>query len=78
MSGDIPPNSLLLSHYNQERDIIDSYTTDPTQNVGDISDGLPLILTASVSQTIDCLQNWLQLRNEQHFLIIGERGTAKR
>lgn len=47
-------------------------------NIEDISNGLPLILTSNVQQTLDCLRNWLLPKNEQHFAIVGEHGSAKR
>lgn len=51
--------------------MITAYTTDSS------SEDLGLVLTAPVQQTLDCLRVWLEEGNEQHFLLVGEHGTAK-
>lgn len=63
--------------FNYERDMIDSYYTNQNQEFNNIDDGLSLVLTGAVSQTLDCLQQWLKPNNEKHFILIGAHGTAK-
>lgn len=62
--------------YNAEQGIIESYFTKSNNNYErNIS---PLIRTAQVSQAIDVLGKYLTPGKEQHFLLIGSHGTAKR
>lgn len=63
--------------YNYERNVIDSYYTNQNQNLSNIEEGLPLIVTGSVSQTLDCLKQLLVPQNEKHFLLVGPHGAAK-
>ncbi|KAJ8926446.1 hypothetical protein NQ314_021235 [Rhamnusium bicolor] len=60
-----------------ERDLIESYYTNPNTTVEDISAGLPLIQTGQICQFLDTLRVWFEEKNEQHFLIVGPHGSAK-
>ncbi|CAH2013532.1 unnamed protein product [Acanthoscelides obtectus] len=73
--GETPPPLLLKCHYNSDRDIIDSYYTNPNITIDDISNGLPLIYTGQVSQYLDTMRVWIS--NNRHFLIVGQHGSAK-
>lgn len=74
---EISPPFLLRSRYNKERDIIDTYHTNPNLNIPPKSPKIPLILTGYVLKILDSLRIWLTPNNEQHFLLIGPRGSAK-
>lgn len=37
-----------------------------------------LVPTAIVLQTLNCLRIWMAEGKEQHFLLVGEHGSAKR
>lgn len=37
-----------------------------------------LVPTATILQTLNCLRVWMAEGNEQHFLLVGEHGSAKR
>lgn len=63
--------------FNYERNMIDSYYTNQNQSLNNVEDGLSLILTGSVLQTLDCLKQLLTPQNEKHFLLIGPHGSAK-
>lgn len=57
--------------------MISVYSTDHSFEA-DFSNEFGLISTASVVQTLSCLKTWLVEGNEQHFLLVGEHGSAKR
>lgn len=71
------PPMPLKCYYNTSRDMMDTYVTNPNANLEDVSNGIPLVLTGQVSQTLDCLRTWLKEGNEQHFLMVGNHGSAK-
>ncbi|XP_015834463.1 cytoplasmic dynein 2 heavy chain 1 [Tribolium castaneum] len=75
--GEVPPPIILKSRYNQERDIIDTYYTNPNVTLEVASRQVPLIPTGDVSKNLDYLRTWLLPGNEQHFLLIGPHGSAK-
>lgn len=75
--SEVPPPIILKSRYNQERDIIDTYYTNPNITLDDVSRKIPLILTGDVTQSLDYLRTWLLPGNEQHFLLVGPHGSAK-
>lgn len=39
---------------------------------------LPLVLTGQVQQILDTLKPWLSVGTEEHFILVGVHGSAKR
>lgn len=59
----------MISTFNTDH----SFTTDISNDFE-----FSLVPTAMVLQTLSCLRAWLIEGNEQHFLLVGEHGSAKR
>lgn len=76
-SGQVPPPFLLKSKYNNERDFIESYYTNPNITLDLVEQKIPLVMTGDISQTLEVLSKWLIARNEQNFLLVGPHGSAK-
>lgn len=59
--------------------MVDTFSTD-RNFVTDIANEceFELVPTATVLQTLNCLRFWMAEGNEQHFLLVGEHGSAKR
>ncbi|KAK5644080.1 hypothetical protein RI129_007925 [Pyrocoelia pectoralis] len=74
--GEPQPPSFFF-YYNMEKDMIDYYSEPPSLDVDDAIIDLPLILTPQIRYTLNCLRKWFTEGNEQHFLIVGPRGSAK-
>uniref|UniRef100_A0A6P7FU93 Cytoplasmic dynein 2 heavy chain 1 n=1 Tax=Diabrotica virgifera virgifera TaxID=50390 RepID=A0A6P7FU93_DIAVI len=75
--GETPAPVILRCRYNKERDIIDSYYTNPNINPIDDCDRTHLVATAQIEQYLDCLRPWISDTKDQHFLLVGPHGTAK-
>lgn len=72
-------NLILKCSYNSNRDVIDIYYSDPNYQIEDSNlDDLPLVLTGQVQQTLDTLKPWLSVGKEEHFILVGPHGSAKR
>lgn len=59
--------------------MINTFSTDQSfvANISNESE-FPLVPTATVLQTLNCLKTWMTEGKEQHFLLVGEHGSAKR
>lgn len=78
-AGEMQPPSSSFYYYNKDRDMIDTYTNTISMAAVEIAgNDLPLVMTAQVCYILDCLTTWLSPSNEQHFLIVGPHGSAKR
>lgn len=73
------PQFPSLTYYNKDKDMVDTYSADRNFII-DVTNvfELELVPTASVLQTLNSLRNWITEGKEQHFLLIGEHGSAKR
>ena len=40
-------------------------------------DGYPLVKTADIKSTLDCLTDWLSPERRQPFLLLGPEGSGK-
>ncbi|KAF5283232.1 hypothetical protein FQA39_LY17379 [Lamprigera yunnana] len=69
-----PPSSFY--YYNKEKDMVEAYDTSVTAE-SFVKTDIPLILTAQVRHTLSCLRTWFKQDNEQHFLMMGPKGSAK-
>ncbi|XP_074038391.1 dynein cytoplasmic heavy chain beethoven [Leptinotarsa decemlineata] len=76
-TGDCAPPLILKPRYNRERDVIDSYYTNPNISIENSSPDTLLIETGQISQYLDTLRVWLGEKNSQNFLIVGPHGSAK-
>ncbi|KAK9876589.1 hypothetical protein WA026_013969 [Henosepilachna vigintioctopunctata] len=72
-----PPPLILKSRHNVERDMIDSYVTNPNITVVNNFGKLPLVETGKISQCLDILKVWLDNKKDNHVLLIGAYGSAK-
>lgn len=71
--------SILRCCYVPNRDIIDIYYSDSNYQISENNlNELPLILTGQVLYTLNTLKTWLSTGTEEHFLLIGPHGSAKR
>ena len=75
--GEVPPPMLLKSRYNSDRDMIDTYYTNPNMSIDVATRKIPLVLTGDISKALDALRTWLLPENEQNFLLVGPHGSAK-
>ncbi|KAL3266579.1 hypothetical protein HHI36_010743 [Cryptolaemus montrouzieri] len=72
-----PPPLILRSRYNRERDIIDTYATNPNLSLEEYSGNIPLVLTGQIEQYIDVLRPWVEQEKCGHILLVGVHGSAK-
>jgi dynein heavy chain 2 len=79
--GENPPGrNPTAIYYNKERDRVDVYGSDVESNLNLSSfsdDGFPLVRTASIKSTLDCLMSWLDPQSSQPFLLLGPEGCGK-
>lgn len=75
----LAPPFPALAYYDRDKNIITAFTTDRnfTATISNEFE-FPLVPTAAILQTLNCLKTWLTEGNEQHFLLVGEHGSAKR
>ncbi|CAH0554579.1 unnamed protein product [Brassicogethes aeneus] len=76
--GEPEPPLPLSCRYNADRDIIDTYMSNPNIIIDNVSKGLPLILTGQILKTLDCLRIWMEADYKKPFLMVGPHGSAKR
>ncbi|KAK4887690.1 hypothetical protein RN001_003961 [Aquatica leii] len=74
--GQMQPSTLFF-YYNKDKDVVDVYDDREITSAASTDNNMPLILTSQIRYTITCLRTWLQRENEQHFLLVGPRGSAK-
>lgn len=75
-TGETAPSVPERVYYNRDQGTIESYFTKSNQIFD--KNNSPLIFTAQISQATDILQKYLVPGKEQHFLLIGPHGSAKR
>lgn len=65
-------------YYDEDREAIDTYHTDPKMSIDNIEHGISLVRTGQILKYLDILKSLLVDRNEEHFLLVGPHGSAKR
>ena len=79
--GESPPGrGPTAIHYNKDRDRIDVYGSDVERDLtlaAFSDDGYPLVKTADIKSTLDCLTDWLSPETRQPFLLLGPEGSGK-
>ncbi|XP_056634261.1 cytoplasmic dynein 2 heavy chain 1 [Diorhabda sublineata] len=75
--GETPPPVILRCRYNSERDLIESYYTNPNIITATNEDNVSLVVTGQIEQYLDSLRLWLIENREKDFLLVGPHGSAK-
>ncbi|XP_060532310.1 cytoplasmic dynein 2 heavy chain 1 isoform X2 [Cylas formicarius] len=68
------PPMVSRPYYDSDRDCIDSYHTSPSSDPA----GELLLLTGQVKYYLSIIREWLDKTTNQHFLMLGPHGSAKR
>ncbi|CAG9772440.1 unnamed protein product [Ceutorhynchus assimilis] len=77
-TDETPPTFPLKLYYDQDRETIETYHTDPKISVDNIDYGIPLIKTGQILKYLDILKAFLAEQNQEHLLIVGPHGSGKR
>ena len=75
----VPDTRKILNHYyDANRDRLESYVSDSTEDVKLEFGHAPLILTADAKCCLDYFMPWLQMESQQPFILVGPEGCGKR
>ncbi|XP_066245842.1 cytoplasmic dynein 2 heavy chain 1 [Euwallacea similis] len=75
-----PPSYTSKLYYDKDKDCLNSYHTDPQISIiEDIRNhGIPLLKTGQMLKNLEVLKLLLEEDKEEHFLLVGNHGSAKR
>lgn len=77
-ADETPPPFALKLYYDSDREVIDSYHTDPQISIDDVHNGICLVKTGQVLKYLDIIKLFLEGNDDGHFLMMGLHGSAKR